>query len=127
MGPHTGRGPDGHLDWRKMSTRSFTPAQLRTTSENILRALGTPDDSSREVARSLLDAQLAGHDSHGLIRLMEYASFVERGTVRPAARPESVSSARAMAVVDGNWRWGQPPCHLPVPTPHPTATPHRVA
>src|SRR5260370_228351 len=114
MGPHTGRGPDGHLDWRKMSTRSFTPAQLRTTSENILRALGTPDDSSREGARCVLDAQLAGHGSHGLIRLMEYASFVERGTVRPAARPERVSSAGAMAVVDGNWGWGQPACHLAV-------------
>ncbi len=110
-----------------MSTRSFTPAQLRTTSENILRALGTPDDSSREVARSLLDAQLAGHDSHGLIRLMEYASFVERGTVRPAARPERVSSAGAMAVVDGNWGWGQPACHLAVAAGDRIARQHGVA
>src|SRR5260370_16783994 len=102
MGPHTGRGPDGHLDWRKMSTRSFTPAQLRTTSENILRALGTPDDSSREVARSLLDAQLAGHDSHGLIRLMEYPTFVQRGTPRPPPRPPTAPPPPALASLAPN-------------------------
>jgi LDH2 family malate/lactate/ureidoglycolate dehydrogenase len=114
-------------DWRKMSTRSFTPVQLRTTSENILRALGTPDHFCREVAESLIAAQLAGHDSHGLIRLTEYASFVERGTVQPAARPEIVSNAGATAVVDGNWGWGQPACHLAVSTAEHIAREHGVA
>lgn len=93
---------------------SRTPAQLQTTAENILRALGTSDDYAREVAGSLVDAQLAGHDSHGLIRLAEYASFVDRGILHPAAQPEIVAAQGAAAVVDGNWGWGQPACHLAV-------------
>ena len=93
---------------------SRTPAQLQTTTENILRALGTSDDYAREVAGSLVDAQLAGHDSHGLIRLAEYASFVNRGILHPAAQPEIVAAQGAAAVVDGNWGWGQPACHLAV-------------
>jgi hydroxycarboxylate dehydrogenase B len=110
-----------------MSTRSITPTQLLATSVNILRALGTPDHAGRQVAQSLVDAQQAGHDSHGAIRLVEYAGFVERGIVRPAADPEIISSSGAVAAVDGNWGWGQPACHLAVATAERLATEHGVA
>lgn len=101
---------------RNMSMRSMTPAQLLTTAANILRALGTADADSRQVARSLVGAQQAGHDSHGIIRLIEYARFVERGIVRPSAQPEIASLQGATAAVDGNWGWGQLACRLAVDT-----------
>jgi hydroxycarboxylate dehydrogenase B len=99
-----------------MSTRSITPAQLLATAANILRALGTADQDSRQVAWSLVDAQQAGHDSHGVIRLVEYAGFVSRGIVRPSAQPEIASIRGAAATVDGNWGWGQLACLLAVDT-----------
>lgn len=110
-----------------MSTRSITPVQLLATAENILRALGTSDHASRQVAQSLVGAQQAGHDSHGVIRLIEYAGFVERGIVRPAARPEIASSRGAAAVVDGNWGWGQLACRLAVSTADRLAREYGVA
>jgi uncharacterized oxidoreductase len=99
-----------------VSTRSVTPAQLLVTAANILRALGTADQDSRRVARSLVGAQQAGHDSHGVIRLVEYADFVTRGIVRPSAQPEIASIRGATATVDGNWGWGQLACLLAVDT-----------
>jgi uncharacterized oxidoreductase len=110
-----------------MSSRSLSPGQLRTTAENILRALGTPEPASRVVADSLVGAQLAGHDSHGVIRLMEYASFVERGVLQPGAVPEIVAAAGATAVVDGNRGWGQPACQLAVATADRLARQYGVA
>jgi LDH2 family malate/lactate/ureidoglycolate dehydrogenase len=99
-----------------MSARSITPTQLLATAANILRALGTADQDSRQVAQSLVGAQQAGHDSHGIIRLIEYADFVERGIVRPSAQPEIASLRGAAAAVDGNWGWGQLACLLAVDT-----------
>jgi LDH2 family malate/lactate/ureidoglycolate dehydrogenase len=99
-----------------MAARTVAPAALRSTAEAILGALGTPDDLARDVAESLVAAQLVGHDSHGVIRLVEYADFVHRGAVHPLARAVVASSAGSTAVVDGNWGWGQPACRLAVAT-----------
>lgn len=97
-----------------MAVRGRAPEELYGVAWDVLRALGTPDDIAAEVASSLVDAQAVGHDSHGLIRLVEYAGFVERGIVRPAARAEVVSTAGSTAVVDGHHGWGHPACRLAV-------------
>jgi len=52
-----------------MSAVRFQPAELRRLSQSILEAVGTPEDLASIVAASLVDANLAGHDSHGVIRL----------------------------------------------------------
>lgn len=110
-----------------MSTRSITTAQLLATAANILRGLGTGDQDSRQVAQSLVDAQQAGHDSHGVIRLVEYADFVKRGIVRPSAQPEVASLQGAAAAVTGNWGWGQLACQLAVGTADRLAREYGVA
>jgi uncharacterized oxidoreductase len=91
---------------RQQDVRYFPAQQLHECAVVILKALGTPSDEAAIVAESLVSAHLAGHDSHGLIRLPEYASFVERGLVNPAARP-AVSTTGAAVAVDGNQAWGQ--------------------
>jgi uncharacterized oxidoreductase len=96
--------------------RSVPTSDLQATAANILRALGTPDDVALDVADSLVSAQVVGHDSHGLIRLVEYAQFVDSGKVRPAARPTVVTSRGSTAVIDGQWGWGQVACRLGVTT-----------
>lgn len=93
----------------------LSPPDLRTTGRGILVALGTPEDIAEVVAGSLVAAQLVGHDSHGLIRLTEYAEFVRSGKVQPAARPV-VTRQGSTAVVDGQWGWGQLACALAVST-----------
>lgn len=76
----------------------------------ILQKVGTPKDDADSVADSLVLAQEAGHASHGVIRLIEYTSFVKKGTVIPDAKPVVVSERGGSIVIDGNWGWGQIAC-----------------
>lgn len=94
----------------------FQAAELARLSRSILEAVGTPDDLASVVAASLVDANLAGHDSHGVIRLNSYVANVRSGQVRPAARPQVQPLGGACARVDGGWGWGQPAAHLAADT-----------
>lgn len=89
-------------------TPTFSDAALRRLARAILESAGTPPDLAAVVAESLVAANLAGHDSHGVMRLPSYVEFVRAGQVKPAARPSLRSRHGATAVVDGGWGWGQP-------------------
>ncbi|MDX6620760.1 MAG: hypothetical protein QOK36_3146 [Gaiellales bacterium] len=83
------------------------PADLSALATAILVATGTPRERAEVVAQSLVEANLAGHDSHGVLRLSSYAEFVERGDVQPSAEPELVFERGAVARIDGRRGWGQ--------------------
>ncbi len=75
----------------------------------IFESLGTPADIADEVAKSLVSADLSGHPSHGVIRIVGeygYVNFVRNGMVEPAGRPEAIQRDGATAMVDGNWGFG---------------------
>src|ERR1700727_549267 len=66
-------------------TRRFSPDELVTLGGRALAALGAPADIAAQVARSLVLSNLVGHDSHGVIRLAQYAPWIADGQIRPAA------------------------------------------
>jgi LDH2 family malate/lactate/ureidoglycolate dehydrogenase len=82
----------------------------------ILCTLGTPQDLAQFVGDSLVDANLAGHDSHGVLLLPSYVRAVRAGDVRPAMRPVVVERHGATARIDGAWGWGQPAMMLATET-----------
>ncbi len=90
--------------------------ELLGLSQSILEAVGTPSDLASTVARSLVDANLAGHDSHGVLRLPSYIEGVREGRVLAAARAKRLPLDGACARVDGAWGWGQPAAHLATDT-----------
>ena len=75
---------------------------------NLIAATGSTAETARIVADSLINANLAGHDSHGVLRLTGYLNSVRQGHVRPEAAPELISQSGATAIVDGGHGWGQP-------------------
>jgi uncharacterized oxidoreductase len=85
----------------------FSAEALNRTAQTILAGLGTPADIAEIVASSLVEANLVGHDSHGVMRLTSYARWVDEGLIKPAARPEVISQHQATARIDGHWCWGQ--------------------
>ena len=105
----------------------FTAAALEEVGRSILEAVGTPDDLAGVVASSLVDANLAGHDSHGVIRLSSYVSLVRSGHVQPAARAQVQGLGGGCAQVDGAWGWGQPAARLATATAADLAGEHGVA
>jgi LDH2 family malate/lactate/ureidoglycolate dehydrogenase len=82
-------------------------AELRTLMRDLLIGIGTAEDVAGMVGNSLVDANLAGHDSHGVIRILHYLEMCEAGRVFPAAEPEIVREHGATVTVDGKWGWGQ--------------------
>lgn len=88
--------------------------EMLTVAQRILELSGTPSPYAFSVADSLVQAQEAGHASHGIIRLIEYTSFVEKGLVIPAAIPTIVKETSSTFVINGGWGWGQISCKLAV-------------
>ena len=86
---------------------TIQPAALADFAGAILAAAGAPGDIAARMAQSLVGANLAGHDSHGVIRIPQYLTEIERGQVDPAARPEVAREGPAWALVDGKWAFGQ--------------------
>ena len=86
---------------------SFTSEQLIQAGTILFSAAGTPDDEARIVARLLTEANCAGHDSHGIIRIPDYLQNVESGEAVPGAKVETVRETSITAVVDGHRGFGQ--------------------
>jgi uncharacterized oxidoreductase len=90
-------------------------------SRRIFCAWGAPEDIAACVANSLVDSDLAGIYSHGVIRVADYISFVKAGWWRPECRPEIVRETPAITTVDGHFGFGQPAAHLALDTSIPKA------
>jgi LDH2 family malate/lactate/ureidoglycolate dehydrogenase len=95
---------------------TFSPEALRRVAQFILEAAGTPPDLAQIVGESLVESNLVGHDSHGVMRLMQYLALVRQGQVQPAARPTRLSTHQATARVDAARGWGQPAARLATQT-----------
>jgi len=86
---------------------TFEPEKLEEIAYHIFRAAGTPDESARTVAEHLVDANLTGHDSHGVIRIMQYLENIKEGRLFPDAIPKVVKETPTTAQVDGQSTFGQ--------------------
>lgn len=78
-------------------------------SEALLRiylAKGVAEDEASLIVRHQVWANLAGHDSHGVIRTPRYVAQIDNGEVVPGAEFEIERSAGGTAVVNGNWGFG---------------------
>ena len=73
----------------------------------IFVAKGTAQDIAHTVAKSLVLANLRGHDSHGVIRVMQYVDWMDRGWIQPEGRLEIIRDCGAVLVVDGHFQFGQ--------------------
>jgi uncharacterized oxidoreductase len=85
----------------------FTPQRLLDFSARVLAALGSSGEGAGVVAEHLVSSNLAGHDSHGVLRLLQYAQHVREGKIQPSASPRVVRETESTAVLDGSLAWGQ--------------------
>ena len=86
---------------------SITPTSLRAYIEAIFVAGGSPDADARVVAEHLVEANLKGHDSHGVVRTPRYTQLLREGAVRPGTPIVAVKDAPSTALIDGGWNFGQ--------------------
>jgi len=86
---------------------TVTAEKIERIVHHILMAAGTPDEHARTVAQHLADSNLAGHDSHGLIRVIQYVRQIKEGAIVPDATPVIAAETPTTAQVDGLQTFGQ--------------------
>ncbi|MEE2659330.1 MAG: Ldh family oxidoreductase [Candidatus Latescibacterota bacterium] len=86
---------------------TLSSEQLVRAITAMLTAVDTPPESAKIVAELLVEANLAGHDSHGVIRIPQYLETIERGELVPDAEVELVRESKITAVVEGHRGFGQ--------------------
>lgn len=85
----------------------LTREALLEFSSSLLSAGGADEHEAQVVAHSLVESNLRGHDSHGVMRIPFYLGRVKEGALKSGARLQIVHEAPAAVVADGNWGFGQ--------------------
>ena len=80
--------------------------QLHHLGAGIFRAAGASVEEAQIVMEHLVGANLAGHDSHGIILLPTYIDRIKRGHIVPGAPMTIERETPTSAHINGNWGFG---------------------
>lgn len=87
--------------------RKIDPARLLEFATSVYAAVGMPQADAHLAADTLVQADLWGHQSHGVMRLSWYVARLQAGVCDPVAKPKFIVDAGALAVIDGQDAMGQ--------------------
>ena len=85
----------------------FQPDRLRELTAAIFQRAGCPPLEAARIAAHLVEANLVGHDSHGVIRVPTYVQWLRDGKVLANRTLQVVFENEVIAVVDGQFGFGQ--------------------
>jgi uncharacterized oxidoreductase len=72
----------------------------------LLRSAGASEEEAEAVATGCVNANLAGHDSHGIIAVPTYIDRIKAGHIVPGAPWTIVQESPTTTVIDGHWGFG---------------------
>jgi uncharacterized oxidoreductase len=81
--------------------------QLIDLASRILEGAGVAPADAQVVAHELADANIVGHDSHGVMRLVQYVQMIHEGHVKLGTAPQILKEAPGYALIDGGFNFGQ--------------------
>jgi LDH2 family malate/lactate/ureidoglycolate dehydrogenase len=85
-----------------MAAPRIDPNRLIDFGTAVYASVGMPEPDARLVADTLVQSDLWGHQSHGVLRLGWYFDRVRNGVMKPVTTPEFVVDAGSIAVIDGH-------------------------
>jgi uncharacterized oxidoreductase len=80
--------------------------RLKHIGAALLRAAGASQEEAEAVAGGCVNANLVGHDSHGVIAIPTYIDRIKAGHIVPGAPWTIVQESPATTVIDGHWGFG---------------------
>lgn len=89
------------------ATKRIDPQQLIDFASAVYVDAGMPEDDARLVADTLVQADLWGHQSHGVLRLGWYLDRIRNGVMTPVTVSELEVDAGAVALINGRHGVGQ--------------------
>jgi uncharacterized oxidoreductase len=81
--------------------------RLRVLTAAIFSSAGCTQDEAERIAAHLVEANLVGHDSHGVIRVASYVQWLRAGKVIAGRSIEVAFENDVIAIVDGQLGFGQ--------------------
>ena len=86
---------------------TFSKDKLEDICYRIFKAAGGTDKHSKTTGDHLVAANLAGHDSHGFLRVRSYVEQIEAKSLDPTAEPTIHNETSTTAQVNGQSTFGQ--------------------
>ncbi len=83
------------------------PEQLTSYVSDIFVANKSRRGEAEAIARHLVASNLAGHESHGVVRVPRYVKYVADGEVQANQTGSLILDAGATVLIDGNSGFGQ--------------------
>jgi ureidoglycolate dehydrogenase (NAD+) len=83
------------------------PGRLGTFASDVLQETGLSEEHADIVADTLIDANLRGIDTHGVVRLDQYIERLEEGGLNVSPEPSLSWSGAGAGVLDGDASPGQ--------------------
>jgi uncharacterized oxidoreductase len=80
---------------------------LQELVRDIFVKAGCSPEEGAQLGKSLVGANLTGHDSHGVVRVPRYIEWKEEGAFIPDRKVKVVRDTPVLAVVDGCYGFGQ--------------------
>jgi uncharacterized oxidoreductase len=85
----------------------FKAAPLARAIESIVAAGGSDAREAKLVAENLVNANLTGHDSHGIGMIPRYVDSLKEGGLKPNSHPMVKFDGGALVALDGQSGYGQ--------------------
>ena len=80
--------------------------KLEKIAARLLKGAGASAEEAAIIAKHSIGANLAGHDSHGIIQIPVYIDRVKKEHIIPGAKFEIVRETPCTTVIDGHWGFG---------------------
>jgi hydroxycarboxylate dehydrogenase B len=89
------------------NTFIIAPDKLERAVTDIFTTAGSSNEESKRIAHYLVGANLAGHDSHGVARVIRYVQLMQDDQVVSDQKVDVLVDTPVIAVVDGKYGFGQ--------------------
>lgn len=103
-----GKTSDGHVEEKGAGAIALTADTLVAQVTAVLAGWNMPLDLARTTAEVMVDADLAGIDSHGISMLPTYETQLRDGRLHVQGRPAVTRDGPATALVDAGGGLGHP-------------------
>src|SRR5437762_12374896 len=95
---------------RSVTMIHFSSDVLREFVARLFVAAGAAPDEAQVVAGSLVESNLRGYDSHGVLLARWYLSQIKNGELLPGAPLTVLCETPALIAADGGLGFGQVQC-----------------
>lgn len=87
--------------------RRIPSETLRHIGTKIFMAAGSSREEAVAISDHLVESNLVGHDSHGVIRIPKYLGWLQAGKVLANRHAKIIKDGGATVLIDGDFGYGQ--------------------